>query len=498
MMMMVKTRRIAVALAVAIPGCVTDADVGGKPQDDVGADGTAEDTTDGDTTDGDTTGAESGRCVRLDGAIEGDWALHCASSVDDTIAGAGVDAAGNVYFGMRHRSLEDAPVTIEIGDVSITNTNQQYMVLAKLDPQGEFLWVRAFGGERGGPYLADTKVCGDGVLVTGSGEAGVLDLGGGPLAHHEFLAMFGEDGEHRWSRSFEIQEPDGHVHLNGIACDASGNVFATGEFRDGVDFGDGMITGGVRDVFVAMFDDTGAVQWRRSFGATGSNAAGRSLALTADGIVAVGSFTEQIDPGSGTLGTDNDDDVFIAAYDFAGEPKWSRQLGPDGLQYARSVAVADDGTIAVIGNFLDTIEIGDATYENVFPYDEQEPDIDGTNYDVYIATFDAEGEVGWSARRGTRGDDAVPAMTWAADGTLLMLGPSMPDGIQLDGYDEGAVADLLELTPDASASASDIVEIADGRLLFAMQVFADGAFSFGGMAMTAQGADDLVIAKLSR
>src|SRR5262249_51772399 len=104
------------------------------------------------------------------------------------------------------------------------------------------LWSKRFGGSPinndAGYTNAVTIDRSDNIVITGTLNDAV-DFGGGPLPGDTpgdvFLAKFNSSGTHLWSKPYE----GGQYYSagNGVAADASGNIFATGEFFDRINFG---------------------------------------------------------------------------------------------------------------------------------------------------------------------------------------------------------------------------------------------------------------------
>src|SRR5690606_31187500 len=140
------------------------------------------------------------------------------------------------------------------------------------------------------------------------------------------------------------------------------------------------------------------------------------------------------DFGGGPLTAELGDDVLVVEYDADGNHLWSRQIGPAGLQYGFAVAVADDGTIAVGGIFLDTIELGADTHQNVFPDHDEERY--GTLYDGFVATLAPDGTPTWSTAVAAMLDDFVHDLHFDADGTL-MVGARLDQQATVRAYQAG-------------------------------------------------------------
>src|SRR2546422_3916562 len=88
----------------------------------------------------------------------------------------------------------------------------------------------------------------------------------------------------------------------GIAVDAVGTSYVTGNFNDTADFGSYTLTPQSYDVFVEKLDGKGTVLWAERMGGVTSNDGGFGIAADADGNSWVtGRFSDTADFGSYTL-----------------------------------------------------------------------------------------------------------------------------------------------------------------------------------------------------
>jgi hypothetical protein len=86
-----------------------------------------------------------------------------------------------------------------------------------------------------------------------------------------FVTHFTAEGKHAWTR---VGQSPGTDYGLGIAADAQGNSYLTGEFSAEFKLGDAKLTsrGGV-DIYVAKFDESGTLRWiTQAGGTTGDNA----------------------------------------------------------------------------------------------------------------------------------------------------------------------------------------------------------------------------------
>ena len=119
-------------------------------------------------------------------------------------------------------------------------------------------------------------------------------------------------GKHLWSKGFG---DGSHQAAEAVAVDASGNVIVTGNFEGTVDFGGGALTStGSRDIFVAKFGSDGAHLWSKSFGA-GDDQITQAVTVDASGnVIVTGWFYGTVDFGGGALTSAGSFDIFVAKF----------------------------------------------------------------------------------------------------------------------------------------------------------------------------------------
>ena len=135
---------------------------------------------------------------------------------------------------------------VDFGGGTLTSAGGEDIFLAKFDSGGGHQWSKRFGD-------ASTEQQAWGVAIDGSGNAiiagyftGAVDFGGGALPNAGpnadiFVAKFGSDGAHVWSKSFGDTYAQS---ASAVAVDPSDNVLVTGGFYMTVDFGGGTLTSG--------------------------------------------------------------------------------------------------------------------------------------------------------------------------------------------------------------------------------------------------------------
>jgi len=282
------------------------------------------------------------------------WSKRFGDRSSQSARSVAIDASGNVIV------TGDFYGVTDFGGGALTSTGGDVYV-AKFGSDGTHLWSKRFGD---GDYQLANAVALDAsgsVIVTGVLN-GSVDFGGGVLSsagHSDiFIAKFGSDGTHLWSKRFGDGDYQGAY---AAAVDASGNVIVTGYFYGTVDFGGGALTtaGGAVGVFIAKFGSDGAHLWSKSFSDGSYYMAPHSVAVDASGgVIITGYLYGTVDFGGGALASAGESDIFVAKFGFDGSHLWSKCFGDDATQYGEAVAVDASENVIIAGSFLGTVCFG--------------------------------------------------------------------------------------------------------------------------------------------
>lgn len=139
--------------------------------------------------------------------------------------------------------------------------------------------------------------------------------------------------------------------------------------------------------------------WNKLFGGTGDDAA-RAMARTADGgfIIAGETYTN----------TQGSADVLIIKTDADGNKLWQKTYGGDQADQVKQVAVAADGSIAVIATTLSN-NMGDVG-------------VNHGGYDIWVLKLDAAGNLQWQKTYGSADTDQAASITETNDGNFVFTG----------------------------------------------------------------------------
>jgi hypothetical protein len=300
---------------------------------------------------------------------------------------------------------------VDFGGGTLNSAGTSDVFVAKFTPGGSHLWSKRFGD---GVLQEGTGVAVDAsgnVFITGN-NWGTVDFGGSALisAGHSdaFLAKFDPDGTHLWSDRYGGASEEYPRH---VTVDASGNVIVVGDFYGSVDFGGGTLnSAGSNDVFVAKFDPDGTHLWSKSFGDPDDDSATRIAADASGNVVITGYFGGRTNFGGGTLTSAGGNDGFFAKFDANGTHLWSKSFGAGGDEAASDVAVDASGNVIMTGHFQGTVDFGGGAYTSQ------------GSYDIFIARFNSDGGHLWSDYFGDASEQVPRGVAVDASGNAVITG----------------------------------------------------------------------------
>lgn len=308
------------------------------------------------------------------------------------------------------------------------STGDRDVFLARYRSDGSVAWVARAGGPRS-DYGEDVAALPDGsALITGQfedqarfgldGESATLASSG---AEDAFLALYLPDGRLAWARSFG---GTGRDWGKGVGVFDDHSFVLVGRFEEYVAFEPGgmgdnlLVSAGRRDAFVARFARDGRLLWARRLGGTGLDDAEDVAALPDGSCLVSGSFQKRASFGqdqASVLESAGDDDAFALRLGADGALVWARSAGGRGDDNARGVAGFDDGSCVVTGRFEDVAAFGRGTASEVLL-------ADAGKRDIFVARYDAAGQLEWARRAGGSESDYGRAVTPGADGSCTVTG----------------------------------------------------------------------------
>ncbi len=338
--------------------------------------------------------------------LTGDF-VFAATQGDNAVAIV-TDSAGNVYSTGKFSGTTDFDPGP--GVVNLTESQNSFAYLSKLDAAGNLVWAKHIGGYSGISLVLDGQ---GNIYVAGQLKGtsdfdpnqGVINLS----SVGDFdacVSKLSATGNLIWARNVGST---GYDHASSIAVDGLGNVFVGGDFSGTADLDPGLGTfnrtaGGDSDVFVLKLNSVGTFQWAATMGGPFSD---NLNGLAVDGfgsVLLVGGFagTADFDPSGSTFNLVADPqyrDGFVAKLDSDGNFEWAQGVGGTSIDDVNEI-VLDSGGNMILGGYFD----------NSVDFDPG-PGVSSISSrgqaDIFILKLDRDGNFVWVQSQGGNGEDKV-------------------------------------------------------------------------------------------
>jgi len=329
--------------------------------------------------------------AKLDSSGNWLWAKKAGGTDWDGGLGIAVDASGNSYV---TGYFADSAI---FGSTTLTGNEGDNIFVAKLDSNGNWLWVKKAGGTGYDGGLGIEVDASGNSYVTGD-FSGTVTFGSTTLTSRGnsdiFVAKLDSSGNWLWAKKAGGK---GYDKGHGIAVDAVNNIYVTGIFEGSATFGSTTLINKSSeyyyDIFIAKLDSSGNWLWAQNAGGTGSDW-GNGIAVDASGNSYVtGYFDSDATFGSTTLTNNGGYDIFVAKLDSSGNWLWAKNAGGTGTDWGNGIAVDASGNSYVTGYFQSTATFGDITLTS------------NGGADIFITKLDHSGNWLWAKNAGGTGGE---------------------------------------------------------------------------------------------
>ncbi len=318
------------------------------------------------------------------------WVKKAGGNLNDAGMAVTVDNNNNVYVAGFFEHIAG------FDNDSITATGGYDLYIAKYNDAGTVQWVRQAGG--GGDDIAsDIVVDANGnIYVTGYFTGAAIFDNDTLIGNGErdiFIAKYTSSGICEWAVSAGGTSSD---EGNSLCVDAAGNVYITGYFFNGANFGNAALTAyGANDIFIAKCNTNGVWQWAQKAGNSDwDNGVGISIDDAGNLFITgyYGNYWNQpAHFGTIDLPIEGNSDIFISKCDNSGNFLWARKAGGSGGDMGSDITTDVSGNCYATGYFT-----GTATFET------QTLTSDGSD-DYYIVKYDTDGNLTWLRQVGGTG-----------------------------------------------------------------------------------------------
>jgi hypothetical protein len=322
------------------------------------------------------------------------------------------DQSGNVYSLSFFAGTVDFDPGIATNTISAAgSTGQGDFAVTKLDANGNFVWVKSFGGTSNDAARSITLDANGNIYVTGnfqgtcdfdpsSGTSTLTSVGN----NDAFVLKLNSNGDLLWVRNIGSTNDDRGYSLK---VDAVGNVYTTGQFSGSADFDltapvtHTLTSFGQADIYILKLDVNGNFVWVKQIGGSLGNFP-RAIDLDGTGSPIVSGYYTGVcdfDPSASTytVQTNGSNDIFITKLDMSGNFVWSKSFGSIGNDVSFCLDIDNNNNILIGGLFEGVLDFDlSAATSTLTPYGFQ---------DAYILKLDAAGDYLWAKQIGCSVDN---------------------------------------------------------------------------------------------
>lgn len=298
----------------------------------------------------DSRGGQDVYLIKYDSNFDLIWALQMGGINGDQATALAEDASGNLYLAGHYSGTFFYPTSNGLD--SLVSQSQLSVFLAKINSQGQLLWMKDIQG-LGNEYAYGLSVNNQGQVALAGMLQGNISFDGlntSPNVANRgaFLAVYDSSGSYLWSQI--IDGPSNEFGYTCLAAD-NGDFFLGGSYRNTVDFdpgpaGDSYTSQfGGNDVFLAKYNSSGQYQWVKVYGQNSFEGAFALDEDAAGNLYLAGEFSSLQDfnpPNNDTLRSKGATDIFILSLDTQGGFRWVKQLGGSSGDLCRKLKVVDD------------------------------------------------------------------------------------------------------------------------------------------------------------
>jgi len=352
---------------------------------------------------------------------------------DDRALGMHVTPGGDVFltgtfWSSYYLGVRGAPGTINVPGNQLNAHDNS--LLAKIDTDGNPVWVIGFGGDNtsgGCPYPVtdaddhsyDVKVDNDGfIYVTGFFSGFDADFDNFSITNPDwdvdcepmgYIGKLDPNGNWMWVDKFDGIKDQRGSRDNRLAIDQFSNIYVVGGFQGTANYGPYSITSnGEWDAFIFKMDKDGNWLWAEGIGSNKTDRANSIAIDVCNDIYITGEYRNPMvfpganaSNGSDTLSHKQKRDIFVAKMNNQGDWKWAKRARSQGTDKPYQMSVDANKQVFLGGVTKDTLVFNDSLSIG--------PQIPGdTTASAWVAQLDGSTNTGdwvWAKLAGTDEDD---------------------------------------------------------------------------------------------
>ena len=380
-----------------------------------------------------------------------------------------LDASNNIYaVGQFGTTVDFDP---GVGVASVTAAGSLDVFVLKLSSNGNFQWVKTFGGTQNElPYSFVRDLSGN-LIITGyfNGTAD-FDPGAGTanrtaIANSDaYIVKLDVNGNFLW-----VATMGGIGTSNGreIAVDGSGNIYSVGTFTSTIDLDPGIGTTSITantnatDMYIQKLNSSGTFQWAKTIGSASSSVQPYGITVQNGimNIIASYNNTVDFDPGAGitehtAVGSR---DFVLMNFDTNCNYNWSHSTGGTGDDIPYGFFTNTSNEIFVTGVLFGSVDFDPGVGSNILN--------SNGSADIFCSKYNSSGNLVWADNIGGNNAEWGFTITVDANGSIYLAGNFNSTLIDFDpGPNEAFFSGssiyesyILKLSECSSSSGIDVI-----------------------------------------
>ena len=333
--------------------------------------------------------------AKSSGETLGEYGISITSDNDNNIIVTG-------YFSSNPMSLGN---DINGNPINLNNNGSQDFFISKYNIDGELLWAKSAGGNLADYGFSITSDNGNNIIVAGSFQSNVLNLGndinGNPInlsnngSRDTYISKYNIDGELLWAKS---AGGGGFDYMNDMKLDNDNNIIVAGSFQSNVLSLGNDINGnpinlnnnGIQDFYISKYNIDGELLWARSAGGNDNDYINNIAIDNDNNIIVTGYFSSNpinlgndINGNPINLNNNESEELHISKYNLNGGLLYSKKsLIQNGNDFGSLVMIDDYDNLIISGYFISNLmSLGNDINGNLVSL--------STNgsYDIFILKF---------------------------------------------------------------------------------------------------------------
>ncbi len=226
------------------------------------------------------------------------------------------------------------------GDVVGNNGSGDFWIV-RLDQTGNIIWQNALGGSGDESSFSVKQTADGGFIAIGNSNSVDGDVTGNNGLEDYWVVKLNSDGSLNWQKSLGGSGSD---FGEDIQQTADGGYIATGYTAS--NDGDVSSNNGNRDYWVVKLDQTGNIEWQKTYGNVDTNLS-YGISQFSDGSFAVAGYS--VVAGGAVSNHFGASDFWILKLDNFGSQIWEKSFGGSTIDIPRSINQTSDGGLVVTG-----------------------------------------------------------------------------------------------------------------------------------------------------